>query len=317
MFPFFVLIASFLQQLHLLRSPAELLAFPATSLPLHPPSFTSSMRSPSFWLLLVAFVARVLADVSISKPVKGQSYDASGGAVTVSVAWNDDTTDSDSASSLSKVTKYAIVLCTGPNAQISVVKSLTTSLSSSSTLYDASIDPSVGPNGEYFIQVYATYGTGGGYTIHYTNRFQLTGMSGSGTTFTFTPAYFSVTGDAPTPQVAVGGTGTTASIDSRSFTVPYTLQTGQTRFAPMQTQPGSSVSYTMYSTRHAPSSYTPYTSLSPSPNVYSTITPGWSYTVASTFNSASVAAYPTYYYPASSRVQQASLSAAKKRRWLD
>lgn len=279
------------------------------------------MRSPSFWLLLVAFVARVLADVSISKPIKGQSYDATGGAVTVSVVWGDDTDDSDSSTSLSKVTKYAIVLCTGSNSQIISVKTFTTSLTSGSTLYDASIDPSVGPNGEYFIQVYAQYGSG--VTIHYTNRFQLTGMSWSGSTFTapggstFPAALFSVTGDTPSPQVNVGGEGTTAAIDSKSFTVPYTLQTGKTRFAPMQTQPGTSVSYTMYSTRHATSAYTPYASLSPSPNVYSTITPGWSYTVASSFNSAPVAAYPTYYYPASSRVQQASLSAAKKRRWLD
>lgn len=274
------------------------------------------MRSPSFWLLLVALVARVFADVSISEPATGNSYDATSGAVVVSVKWVDDTTDTGSATSLSKVTKYAIVLCTGTNTQIQPVKSFTTSLPSSSLLFDASIDKSTGPNGDYFIQVFAQYPSG--YTIHYTNRFVLTGMTGAASLFTFPANMFSVTGQAPSPAFSINGEGTpTASIDSASFTVPYTLQTGQTRYAPMQTQPGTTITYTMYSNRHATSAYTPYTSLSPSPNVFSTITPGWSYTVTSTFNSASVAGYPTYYYPASSRVQQASLSAANKRRWLD
>lgn len=274
------------------------------------------MRSLSFWLLLVALVARVFADVSISDPATGNSYDATSGAVIVSVKWVDDTTDSESVISLSKVSKYAIVLCTGSNSQIKSVMSFTTSLPSSSLLYDATIQKSAAPNGEYFIQVYAQYGSS--YTIHYTNRFVLTGMTGAASQFSFPANLFSVTGDAPSPQISVAGQGTpTASIDSASFTVPYTLQTGKTRYAPMQTQPGTVVTYTMYSNRHATSAYTPYTSLSPSPNVYSTVTPGWSYTVTSTFNSASVAGYPTYYYPASSRVQQASLSAAKKRRWLD
>lgn len=276
----------------------------------------ATMHLSSLWLLLVAFVARVAADVSISTPKSGSSFDASGGSATVTVKWVDDTDDSDSSTSLDKVTKFAIVLCTGSNSQIKPVKSLTTSLPKGTTSYEADISNSLGPNGEYFIQVYAQFSSANAFTIHYTNRFQLTGMTGAASDFTFSPALFSVTGEAPTPQIAVGD-GTAVSVNSASFTVPYTLQTGRTRYAPMQLQPGTSVSLTAYSTRHATSAYTPYTSLSPSPNVYSTITPGWSYTVTSKFNSATVAAYPTYYYPASSRVQQASLSAANKRRWLD
>lgn len=267
-------------------------------------------------MFLVALVSQVFADVSITSPVSGNTYDASSGSVTVTVSWVDDTDDTTSTTSLSNVSKYAIVLCTGPNSQIQSVKSITTSLGAGTLSYDAEIDASVGPDGDYFIQVYAQFGSSAGYTIHYSNRFELTGMSGSTGLFTFPASYFSITGDNPTAQSQIGG-GTATSIDSASFSVSYTLQTGKTRYAPMQTQPGSSISYTMYSTRHATSAYTPYTSLSPSPNVYSTITPGWSYAVTSMVNSASVAAYPTYYYPASSRVQQATLSAAKKRRWID
>lgn len=275
------------------------------------------MHLASLWVMLMALVAHVMADVSISSPPEGESYSASGGSAKVPVVWIDDTDDSDSSSSLSKVTKYAIVLCTGSNSNIQPIKTLTSSLSLDSLKYDASIDASVGPSGEYFIQVYAQFESTSSYTIHYTYRFELTDMTGSASLFTFAGSLFSVTGDSPTADLRVGGGTAATTYDSASFTVPYTLQTGKTRFAPMQTQPGTSISYTTYSNRHATSAYTPYTSLSPSPNVYSTITPGWSYAVTSLFNSASVAAYPTYYYPASSRVQQASLSAAKKRRWLD
>lgn len=271
------------------------------------------MKFPSVLVLLVALIVQVIADVSITAPASGKSYSASSGSVTVTVKWVDDTDDDSDDTSLSKVTKYAIVLCTGSNSQIKSVKTLTTDLSKDELEYAAVIDDSYGPDGDYFIQVYATFSEG--YTIHYTNRFELTGMSGSASDFTFSASYFSVTGDSPSAQTDIGGGAT--SINSASFSVPYTEQTGRTRYAPMQTQPGSSISYTMYSTRLATSAYTPYTSISPSPDVWSTITPGWSYTVTSVYNTASVAAYPTYYYPASSRVQLATLSAAKKRRWLD
>lgn len=271
------------------------------------------MKFTSICVLLVALVVQVFADVSITLPTSGKSFSASGGSTTVTVKWVDDTDDDTDDTSLSKVTKYAIVLCTGSNSQIKSVKSLTTSLSKSSLEYDAVIDSSLGPSGDYFIQVYAQFS--GGYTIHYTDRFELTGMSGAASDFTFSASLFSVTGDGPDAQTQLGGA--TATINSASFSVAYTLQTGKTRYAPMQTQPGSSISYTMYSTRLPTSAYTPYSTLSPSPNVYSTITPGWSYTVTSAYNTASVAAYPTYYYPASSRVQLASLSAANRRRWID
>lgn len=246
----------------------------------------------------------------MSNPSSGQTYDVSSGSSTITVKWISDSNDD---LSIDDVTKYSIVLCTGSNTNIQAVKTFTTLLSSSSRSYDANIEDTYGPNGYYFIQVYAQYSDG--YSIHYSDRFKLTGMTGSASSFTFAASLFSIsTGDVASPQTDITSDG---SIDSASFTIPYTLQTGRTRYAPMQTQPGSKVTHTMYSTRMSPSSYTPYTSNSPSPNVYSTITPGWSYSVTSLINTAAAAGYPTYYYPASSRVSQASLSSANKKRWLD
>ncbi|WPK24776.1 hypothetical protein PUMCH_002067 [Australozyma saopauloensis] len=268
------------------------------------------MHIHSLYTLLLLLVS-VVADVSITKPTAGQSFSGLGGT-TITVLWIDDTSDSDSKLSLSKVTKYSIVLCTGSNNNINAVKSYTTTLPADSLTYDMKIQSSDVPNGIYFVQVYAQFADG--FTIHYTPRFTLTGMSGLANTLTFPTALLTATGDVPQAQLQVGGTQ--VSVDSHSFTVPYTLQTGKTRYAPMQTQPGTQVTYTMYSTRLPTSAYTPYSSLSPSPNVYSTITPGWSYAVTSLFNTAAIAAYPTYWYPASERVLQASLSSAKLKRWL-
>lgn len=270
------------------------------------------MQLLSLFTLFAAFLRVALADVSITEPTSGDSYSGSSGTATFTVSWVDSTTDDDDDFSLSKVSLYAIVLCAGSNSAIKAVKSLTTSLLSSKLEYDVSLDASDVPDGNYFIQVYAKFSSG--YSIHYSPRFTLEDMTGETSTLTFSASILSITGTQPSAQLA--NTGTTDSIDSALFTVPYTEQTGKTRYAPMQTQPGSSISYKLYSTRHATSAYTPYSTLLPSPNVYSTITPGWSYSVTSLMNSASVAGVPSYYYPASSRVVSATLSAAKKKRWI-
>lgn len=270
------------------------------------------MQIAALWFTLLAFAALAIADVSITTPKSGGSFSASGGSTSITVTWVDDSDDSASDTSLANVKSYALVLCTGTNTNIQSIKTFTTTLLSSALTYTASVDAKDAPNGVYFIQVYATFVTG--HTIHYTNRFALTGMSASATTYTFSGNLFSVTGDQPSPQAAVG---TDSTVDTKSFTVPYTEQTGSTRYAPMQLQPGSVLTVSAYSTRHPTSAYTPYSTLRPSPNVYSTLTQGWSYTASSQINTASVAGYPTYFYAASSRVQQAVLSSAKKRRWLD
>lgn len=272
------------------------------------------MLAFTVWAFFLSCLCVVNADVSVATPKIGQTFSASGGSTNIVVSWVDDTDDDTSATSLSKVKQYSIVLCTGSSTSVHAVKSLTTNLPSASTSYSATIEDSDGPDGSYFFQVFAKFADG--YTIHYTPRFTLSGMSGSANTFTsFAGSYFTQTGPQPTAQIDVGGDATT--INSASFTVPYTLQTGKTRFAPMQTQPGSTVTHTMFSTRYQTSAYTPYSTIRPSPAVYSTITPGWSYAVTSVINTASVAGYPTYFYPASSRVVSASASSAKRRRWLE
>lgn len=272
------------------------------------------MQLLTYFATLCAFLKLALADVDITAPTSGQSFSASGGLAKVSIKWKDSSDDSDDADSLKKVKSYAIVLCTGSNSNIGTVTTLTKLLSSDATSYDAQIKDTAAPNGQYFIQVYAVF-PDDGYSIHYTPRFKLTGMSGEAKTFTFPADLFSETGAQPSPQeMAAGGGG---EVNSKSFSITYTLQSGKTKYAPMQTQPDTTITATTITRRHPTSAYTPYKSISPSPNALSTITPGWNYKVTSKVNTASIAGYPTYFYPASSRVKPATLSAQKKRRWLD
>ncbi|CAH2350931.1 putative cell wall synthesis protein Kre9p [[Candida] railenensis] len=263
-------------------------------------------------LLFIALAFKASADVSISAPTEDASFSGSSGTASVKLSWVDDTDDDTDDYSLSNAKTYTISLCYYTETSFTCVK---TPLASAKTFsspysYTASIDSTDYSDGTYFFQIYTVFDDKST-TIHYSNDFSLTDMSGSAATITAT-----YTGDTPDAQTSATGAGA-GTINSASFSVAYTAQTGKTRYAPMQTQPGSTITATTWSRRYATSAVTYYTSLSPSPNVQSTITPGWSYTAVSAVNWASVAPYPTYYYPASSRVSSASLKSAKKKRWLD
>ncbi|EMG50485.1 KRE9 Cell wall synthesis protein KRE9 [Candida maltosa Xu316] len=270
------------------------------------------MRNFILLSLLASFITTILADVDITAPSSGDKYSGSSGSASVKISW-DDADDPDSPKSLANVKAYTISLCTGPKPDGSIqcletplvnaqaITSKTTTVSISNTLV---------PNGFYYFQIYAQF-TNGGNTIHYSPRFQLTGMGGPTGTLDVTE-----TGGVPGAQAS--GFDTAITVNSGSFTVPYTLQTGKTRFAPMQMQPGTTVTATTWSMKFPTSAVTYYSTKAASPVVYSTITPGWSYTAESAVNYASVAPYPTNWYAASERVSKATISAAtKRRRWLD
>ena len=260
--------------------------------------------------VLISAVA-VMADMEFTAPNAGKTYTASGGKVSVEIKWDDDGSDLN----FKDIKKYIVSLCTGPNDDIEC-----TSIEQVSDLtkksYTASIDASAFPNGWYYFQMYNTYDLG--ISILYTDRFQLKGMDGGSKTFGSTMSLsvaLTATGDAPAATTQADD----KPIDSRSFSITYAKQSGKTKYAPMQTQPGSTITYKSMSRRFATSSYSAYSTYRKSPNVMTTLTPDWDYKPASKPNYATVAPYPNTAYPASERITAtASLtSAAKKRRWLD
>lgn len=260
-------------------------------------------------LLLAHFVA---ADVDIQKPESGQLFDASSGLVTVDIEWEDDA-EGFSFSDLDRANHYDIVLMTGNNDNIGTVKQVGTKIDNTERSFSAEIDNDVGPNGYYFFQIYTQF-SNEGYTIHYTNRFRLTGMQGESNSFTYPASIFSYTGDQPEPQFNAGGTA--LKVESSSFTVPYTAQSGWLRYAPMMESPASTITATTYNSRHATSDYTAYSTTGPDPDAYSTASLSRTYFMTSRENRVPVNTYPTYWYPASSRIRLATLSDARNKRWL-
>lgn len=266
-----------------------------------------------FWFIFSLLIGSVFADVDITAPDSGQRLRVSSGTVEVEVTWDDD----GNAPSLDDFNSFDIILCTGPNEDIQRVAYLAQGLRPADLdgTYRAEIQASAGANGNYFIQIYSAISTAQ-FTIHYTPRFTLSGMTGSETP--------SGSGAPPSPQINIPNGGASA-VDSASFTIPYTLQTGRTRYAPMQSQPGSTTTHTTWSRRFPTSAVTYYSSLRASPNVASTITPGWSYSKTSYINDATPAPHPSIngWYRAGERIRSvtsrnpAASDIRQKRRWLD
>lgn len=232
-------------------------------------------------VLLLLYVCKVLADVSVTVPKPGSSYAASGGEVEIEIQWTDDET----TPLLDEIIEYKFVLCTGSDSNIVPVDTLGPFKPSevSDYKYQASFPATTAPDGTYFIQIYAAYQEG--YTIHYSGRMKLSGMDG-----TLSVSAESVTDtDGPPKQISLDA----ASVDTRSFTIPYTKQTGISRFAPMQQQPGSTVTLETWSRRYATSAVSYFPSLINSLQQKTTITPGWSYTRPSDYNYATPAPFPT------------------------
>ncbi|ONH66098.1 Cell wall synthesis protein KNH1 [Cyberlindnera fabianii] len=240
------------------------------------------------------------ADVSVSKPLTGESYSASNGKVSIPITWIESNADP----KLSDITEYTFKLCTGPNADIHGFDDEIITVKASDIdgySYDFSVNADVGADGQYYVQIYAA--SKSGWTIHYTNRFELTDMSGS-----YKPSVGAVT-TPPSGQTSLAdGTNTgVATINSASFSTYYTSQTGKTRFAPMQTQPGSKVTAarSQWTRQYPTSAVTYYTSLSTHLEQLSTRTAGWSYTISSAVNWASPAPFPSEnggWYAASARL---------------
>lgn len=255
-------------------------------------------------LFLGALVGFVAADVSISKPNPSQTYTVDGDSVTVNITW----IESNAIPLLSKITSYSFLTCTGPNTGIDGIEDTLIKVSASDIsdyTYSYAIPASAGADGPYYVQIYAA--TADGYTIHYSNRFTLEGMTGSlkpnGTD--------SSPPDAQTKISTGSGTTLAASALSASFKLAYSQQTGLTRYAPMQTQPGSTVTATTWTRKFPTSAVTYYSTALLSLAQVSTVTQGWDYTMSSAVNWASTAPAPSDnggWYNPSSRLKSATIT---------
>ncbi|KAH0536993.1 hypothetical protein FGG08_006165 [Glutinoglossum americanum] len=128
----------------------------------------------------------------------------------------------------------------------------------------------------------------GGTVINYSSRFSLTGMTG-----TFPPDVVtglkSVSGtDGPPTDNQVAG----SAPGDGPFAVPYTMQTGPTRYAPMQPQPGTSITAKKVTPLWPTSAVTFAKTFLPQPTIQTTLTQNPTYGLPSIENDASPAPMP-------------------------
>ncbi|SMN19429.1 similar to Saccharomyces cerevisiae YJL174W KRE9 Glycoprotein involved in cell wall beta-glucan assembly [Maudiozyma saulgeensis] len=250
----------------------------------------------SIIIMMVQLSHFAFADISIVEPESGTSYSPKSGEVTIPIQFSENTDYPE----INDISLFKIKLCTGSNTAMNCPYSVTEKLSPAALnktvstdddttiiySYNATFSSSVVGSGQFFFQINGLVDSNN-YVIHYSPRFILKNMAGAVGTNTYT-------GTAPPDALYIlptNGGGT--SIDSRSFTVPYTLQTGISRFAPMQMQPNSTVTKTAWTTKFPTSAVTYYTSARNTLQQKTTITPGWSYTFTSDYNYATVAACPS------------------------
>ncbi|ODQ67972.1 cell wall synthesis KRE9KNH1 [Nadsonia fulvescens var. elongata DSM 6958] len=270
---------------------------------------------PFFSALILLFATFVSADFTVIGPAAGSTYT---GGSTVVVQWKDD----GESPALDTFDTLQVLICTGPNSgidcdNITPLATLTTAADIDAGKTSVVIPPTVGSNGLWFFQVYALKADKSS-LWRYSARFTLSGMTG-----TARKATSGSDTTRPAGGSVAGSTVTSGAEYSASFTVPYPLQSGPTKFAPMQQQPGTKVTVSVASRRFPTSAVTYYSSVRKSPDAVSTITPGWSYTTGVATNYATPAPNPSInsYYPASAKLAslRASASAARRlrRRWVD
>ncbi|KAG8630907.1 hypothetical protein KVT40_000047 [Elsinoe batatas] len=240
-------------------------------------------------LLLASLVSLIQADVRFTTPAAGATL-TGGGAI--QVQW----TDSGSAPALSTFASYQLFLMAGGNdgpSMIQLAVIVPNGLYTTGNVAQGVVQPGIGGTDKnaYFLKMVST-STSGGQLINYSSRFSLTGMTG-----TFPPAVQagivavagSTAGPATEDQLSnnVG-----ADAGDAGNQVPYSLQSGLTRYAPMQPVPPTKITQKTWKPLFPTSAFTVATTYLPVPTIVTTITAKQTFSVASMENTLAPASQP-------------------------
>jgi len=131
--------------------------------------------------------------------------------------------------------------------------------------------------------------TAGGTITNYSPRFSLTGMTGSfpANVIAGLQKVTGTAGPATENNVAAANPGAGAGGQAGGFSVPYTLQTGLTKYAPMQPQPGTKITAKTAAPLWPTSSVSYAQTWLPRPSQVTTFTQSFTYSVSSMENTVS------------------------------
>ena len=188
---------------------------------------------------------------------------------------------------ISQLTSYQIFLMSGSNTNPWQLEALvsTGTFSTGNAATGIAIQPGLASsikNG-FFLKMISV-ATEGGTVINYSDRFSISGMTGT------TPTTYSsgITGDTAAPatenDVSNSADTTAAAGNAGEATVPYNLQTGLTKYAPMQPIPPTQITAKSVTPLFPTSAYTIATTYLANPSIVTTVTVSQTFSVVSMEN---------------------------------
>ncbi|KAJ9502585.1 Cell wall synthesis protein kre9 precursor [Exophiala xenobiotica] len=251
----------------------------------------------SLLLLATSLLSFTLADVLVTTPAAG----ATTASLTLAVEWE----DSGNAPKISNLASYQLFLCAGGNDEANYIQLATLVATGDYTdgnSVSVTLTPGIGANVQnaYFLKFISA--ATGGTVINFSDRFSLTGMTG---TFpaAVTAGLKTVTGTAgPATQNNVqssqnnapaAGADAIPANGASEYSVPYTMQTATIRYAPMPPKAQTKITAKNASPQWPTSAYTVYQTNVGTPNAVTTHTEVFTFSVSSREATVAAAGQPT------------------------
>ncbi|PSK33946.1 putative cell wall synthesis protein KRE9 [Elsinoe australis] len=239
-------------------------------------------------LIFASLLSFISAEVTFTTPAAGGSVPGGG---SISVQWTYAGTPA-----ISTFTTYQLFLMAGGNdgASMQQVAVLVPNgvVAQSFSSAQAVVQPGVGGTqaNAYFLKMMLT-SSSGGQLINYSDRFTLTGMTGTfpANVLAGINAISGTAGPANEDQItndAGAGAGDSGNA------VPYSLQSGLTRYAPMQPVPPTKITAKTWTPLFPTSAFTVATTYFPRPSIVTTITASQTFSVSSVENTIAAASQP-------------------------
>ncbi|KAF2442996.1 beta-1,6-glucan boisynthesis protein-like protein [Karstenula rhodostoma CBS 690.94] len=244
--------------------------------------------------VLTTLATLVSAGIKITSPSKGTTLKA-GDAIEVKWDFAGSGPDADD------LTTYQVFLCAGPNDPgnaNTITYPITTSgsFAKGGTSVQGKIPDTVGgnsPSNAYYVKIIAAGSKGGTYTV-FSDRFSYKDMKSSFSA-ALTSALSTVkdtTGPAAV-DTTVKDPADVSDVADDEYDVEYTMQTGATRFAPMQPVPPTKITAKQAKPLYPTSSVKIATAALPIPSVQTTITQSQTHKVTSMENTVAAAPMPS------------------------
>lgn len=265
--------------------------------------------------ILTVFAVFTYCDLAIVYPKLNATYTPNKNKVNIDVQWIDDRSDP----IYDDITNLTISLCNGPNDNITIVDTLVDNLSTRDNdikvngkgqtrnwNYDVEFAANTTNEGIYFLQIVSLFKST--FTIHYSSRFNLVGMSG--TKNGSLPVYNVMTDSPPADTLTDRESSSSISVNSKSYSIPYLEQTGSVKYAPMQPLVAKTITASRWEgqeTTYNPYKNFHYTKMEKKPNVEYTITQPPTYSFVEASNTISGLDANLSWYNPSERVKSPSL----------